>query len=300
MGLFGLGLAWRQAARAGAGDPAAALGDAILGAVTLLWLFALAAWAAKPLRRPAVVVEEMRTLPGRAGMAAMTLSALLCAAALAPQAPGLARGLLAAGLAGHAMVAVLAVRALLAAPPEGHTVTPVMHLTFVGFVLSVAPAVALGWPALGVAVFWATLAAAVAIWGASAVQFARAGVPAPLRPLLAVHLAPASVLGQAALALGMPAAAAALAAVSAVLVLVLLAAAITGWLTAAGFTPLWGAFTFPLAAAAGLMLGLGGPWAWAGAGLLAAATALIPWIAFRILRLWADGSLAARTNAAVA
>lgn len=299
LGLFGLGHAWRQAAGAfGAAGLPAAVGEAILGAVTLLWLFVLVAWAAKPLRRPAAVAEEFRALPGRAGMAAMTMGAMLAALALAPHAPGLARGVLAAGVAAHAGLALLALRVQLAGPPEGRTVTPAMHLTFTGIVVGVAPAAVLGWPGLAAGLFWGALAAAVALWAAGAVQFARASVPAPLRPLLAVHLAPAAVLGQGALALGMPGAALGFAALSAALLVALLAAA--RWLTAAGFSPLWGAFTFPLAAAAGLLLAMGGPWAAAGAGVLAAASLLVPWIAWRILRLWADGTLALRTNAAVA
>lgn len=296
MGLYGLGLAWRQGSAA-LGLPAAP-GEMFLGAVVLLWLFALIAWAAKPLRRPAAALEEFRALPGRAGVAAMALGALLAAAALAPIAPALARGLLAGGLALHAGLALLWLWTLRGAPPEARRVTPVMHLTLAGVVLGVAPAAALGWDGLAAVLFWVALPAAAAVWGASAAQLGQAGVPAPLRPLLAVHVAPAAVLGQAALALGMTAAAAAFAALAAGLVVLLAVRA--RWLLAAGFSPLWGALGFPLAAAAGLLLSLGGGWAAGGALFLALALPLVPWIALRVVRLWADGSLAQRTNAAVA
>ena len=83
----------------------------------------------------------------------------------------------------------------------------------------------------------------------------------------------------------------------AILVLLLIRAR---WLTAAGFTPFWGAFTFPLAATASLWLTLGGIWALPGVAALAGAMALVPWVAWKVLRLWARGQLATITNAAVA
>ena len=44
----------------------------------------------------------------------------------------------------------------------------------------------------------------------------------------------------------------------------------------------------------------GGVFAVAGALALALATLIVPWIALRILRMWADGTLAERTNPATA
>ena len=67
-GLFGLGLAWRRA-----GDTfqmPAALGEMILGAVTLLFVFCALAYGIKVARRPGVIPEDLRVLPGRAGLAA--------------------------------------------------------------------------------------------------------------------------------------------------------------------------------------------------------------------------------------
>lgn len=84
-----------------------------------------------------------------------------------------------------------------------------------------------------------------------------------------------------------------------VLLLVALLAA-ARWLTAGGFSPMWAAFTFPLAAAARALIETGGAFAVAGACALALATLIVPWIALRIVRMWADGTLAERTNAATA
>ncbi len=73
------------------------------------------------------------------------------------------------------------------------------------------------------------------------------------------------------------------------------------YLTAAGFSPFWGAFTFPLAAFASAMLSLadqGQVFGVVGVLSLAAASAIIPVIAVRILKLWPGGQLTLKTNAA--
>jgi tellurite resistance protein len=290
MGLYGLGLALRRL------PETAGLADLLLGAVTALWGFAALAYLAKVARRPGVVAEDLRVLPGRAGLPAASLGALLGAAALAPLAPRLALGLLAGGLALHGLVAGLVLRALQAGPAEGRAVTPAWHLAFVGFIIGALPAVALGLTELAAGLFWAMLAVAAAIWGASLWQLATRIPPAPLRPLLAIHLAPAALLGLAAAGLGMQTAATVLAGLGALILLGVLAG--LRWITAAGFSPLWAAFTFPLAAWAALALTLG--WQVPGLAALAVAAVLNPWVAWRVLRMWADGSLAARTNAATA
>ena len=70
------------------------------------------------------------------------------------------------------------------------------------------------------------------------------------------------------------------------------------WLTAARFTALWGSLTFPLVAYAGALMAL--RWDWAGLVVLIAAIGLVPAIAVQILKMWATGTLAQRTNAAEA
>ena len=122
--------------------------------------------------------------------------------------------------------------------------------------------------------------------------------PAPLRPLLAIHLSPAALLSTTATLNGWPMLALGFAALGALVFVALLVSA--RWVAAAGFSPMWGAFTFPLAAFAAALLALGTPWAYAGMILLAAGTIAIPAIAWRILTLWGAGTLAAKTNAAEA
>ena len=156
LGLLGLALGWRRGVGQFALPPG--LADLFLGAVTLFALFALLTYVVKLMRRPAVVLEDLRILPGRAGLAAAVLCLYL--------------------------LALFVVRAR--------------------------------------------------------------------------------------------------------------------WLLSGGFSPLWGALTFPLAATATFWLALGGAWTLPGAVLLVAATIIIVPIALQVAKLWAKGTLAIKTNAAIA
>ena len=297
LGFLGLGLAWRAA---GEGWQTA-VGDVLLGAGALLFALAAAAWLSKPLRRPGVVVEEMAVLPGRAGLAAMTLSALLVAAALVPLAPRLALGLSVLMVVAHAGLAALHLRLFLAGPTEAQTLTPVWHLVFVGFIVAGLVWVPLGVEGAARLVLFAMLPLAVAIWGISLWQLLRRIPPAPLRPLLAIHLAPACLLATVASGLGMSGLATVLASLAAAILAALVLAA--RWITQSGFSPLWGAFTFPLAAFAGMLWHLvaaGEPLRGLAAVVLVVATLAIPAVLVKVLQLWARGDLAVRTNAATA
>jgi tellurite resistance protein len=299
LGLFGLGLAWRL----GVGEFGlpGGLAEAFLGGVTLLYLFAMVAWVSKPLRRLSVIGEELRILPGRAGVAAASMCLMLLAAVLVPYAPTLALVIGALALFKHAVLAVLVVRSLLTGPAEARVVTPVFHLVFVGFILWPLSAIPLGLEDAARVVLWALTPIAVLIWGASLWQLVTRVPPAPLRPLLAIHLNPASLFCIIATALGMPGLATFWAAVGGVIFLTLVIS--VRWLTAGGFSALWGAFTFPLAAFSAALLGMGRetglPFvATGGAMLLIAATLIIPPIAVQVMRLWSKGTLAKVTNAA--
>ena len=296
LGLFGLGLAWRRASVRL--DLPSEVGEIILGAVTGLFAFAVLAYAVKLIRRPAVLAEDLAILPGRAGGAAMCLSAYLAAATLWPYLPGVAYAVFMAGLAWHGLFVVVLITVFLRGPAAQRRVTPVWHLSFVGFIVAAMAAQPMRLAELSEALFIVTFVMALAIWGISLEQARRESVPAPLRPLLAIHLSPAALFGLVAAGFDLMSLAMGFAGLAgAILVLLLIRAR---WLTAAGFTPFWGAFTFPLAATASLWLTLGGIWALPGVAALAGATALVPWVAWKVLRLWSRGQLATITNAAVA
>lgn len=296
LGLLGLVVALRQAlARLGLDlGPA----DLLAGLAVALWLFATLAYAGKVARRPGVVMEDLRVLPGRSGLAAMTMGGMVVATLLSVYSAELAPGLLLVALVGHGVLAALLVRLLLGLPPEARAVNPTLHLSFVGFIVAAPAAVSLGWSGLAEGLFWGSLAVAAAIWGLSLRQFARAVPPAPLRPLLAIHLSPLALLATVAGLLGKAEIGVLLAGLGLVYALVLAAA--WRWVTEAGVTAMWGAFTFPMAALATALMVSGGAWIWPGIVLTAVALGVIPAILWWVLKRWPGGRLATTTNAAEA
>lgn len=299
MGLLGLALGWRLIGEMLGNDVIAALSEAVLGAVMLLYLFCAVAWVSKPLRRPGVLIEELRILPGRAGVAASVLSLSLIAALLVPYSPEAALWLVVASTALLLVLGALVVWVLASGPPEGKTVTPVFHLVFVGHILAPLTLVPLGYPRVATAMLCVSMLIALVIWIASAVQLARRIPPAPLRPLLAIHLAPASLAATVSALIGWPQLAAGFGVLALAILVVLVASA--RWLLAAGFSPLWGALTFPLAACASAVLyafGASTAGLALGGALLVAGSALTVAVAIRVMQAWARGALAAKTNAA--
>ena len=297
LGLFGLGLAWRNAAAAFPVPTWA--GEIVLGAVTLLFLHLVVAYLVKVIRRPGTFREDLGIIAGRAGLSAGTGSMMLLAATLVPYSTGGALTVLIAAIAAHLVVAFVSLIVLWNAPLEQRRITPVWHLTFVGFIIAPVAAVPLGAVQSSELIFVLCLPLAITIWAGHAWGIRGKGVPAPLRPLLAIHLAPLCLFGIVMALLQFKGIAAVFGWLSIVVMAVFLIR--LRYLLAAGFSPMWGAFTFPLAAFANLMLLLailGEPFRVLGGLFLIVATLVIPVIAFRILKLWASGKLPALTNAA--
>ncbi len=301
LGLLGLGLAWRQAGSV-FGVPGA-IGDIILAVATLLFILAAIAYLAKFFRRPSALLDDLQTPPGRAGISAGTMSAMLLGGVLAPVAICLGKVALFAGIGAHLIVATTVVLLLWNAPFAQRRINPVWHLTFVGIIVGAQAGMALELRQMSEIILFVTIALAITIWLGNLIGLLDNPVPPPLRPALVIHLAPASLLGIVAMQLGF---------VTLGMVFGLLALALAiflllrlRYLTAAGFSPLWGAFTFPMAAFAGLMLLLAQNSAGLFAGLfmviaglaLAAASLVVPVIAYRVLKMWRGGQLAAKTKA---
>lgn len=297
LGGLGIALDWRRAtALFGAPEAIAGL---LAGMAAAAAAFAALTYGVKLARRLGVIADELAILPGRAGVGAGVLCIYVLAALLAPFAPGVARALLLAGFALHLAFWVPLIAAL-RRPGQGR-VTPVWHVTFVGPIVGAMAALWLGWSDLARAIWFPAAAMAAIIWAISLRQALTERVPAPLRPLLALHLAPVALLGTVAAGLGWAQVAQGFAAIS--VIGVALAVLRLRWLTEAGFSPLWGAFTFPAAATAGLWLAVDdGRGLWhmvAGIGLVAATLLVLP-ILILIWREWASGRLAVKTNAAIA
>lgn len=295
LGALMVGLGWRAAAGA-FGFPAGP-GEALLGALVLLWAATHAAYVAKLVRRPAVLVEDLAILPGQFGLGAAVTTDYAVALALVPYAPGLARVLLCVALLLHALLMLAAVRAMRAGPGGARGVTPAWQMLFAGPMLAAAAAAALGWPGLARGLLLLTAPVVVAIWAVSLGQLAARVPPAPLRPLLALHPAQAAVTGLAALGLGWQTLAVAAAVAGAAMLLALLAR--QRWLLVSGYTALWGGAALAPAALALLFLRLPGM-TLAGGILLALSTLVALPVLWRVMQDWTRGRLAATTNPAEA
>lgn len=297
LGLLGLALVWRRAAEVLGTPPAIA--TALFLAASAFFVVLLVCYIARLMNAPETLEAELGTVPGRGGIAAGSLCLLAVAAGLVPLWADGARLMLVAGLTVHALQAGLTVRALCRVEDIRAHTTPTWHVSFVGFIVAPLAAVPLGWTGLSQAILFAALPVAAAILCLCCFRLLRDGVAPALRPLQAIHVAPLALIGTAAYLLGRTGLAVA-AACGAILVLSLLLARVR-WLIAAGPTPLWGSFTFPLAAFTGLMLALVPVWdgfRWIGAVALCCASLVVPWIAWRVLRLWPSGALARRGVAA--
>lgn len=294
LGLLGLSMALKRASIVA--QVPEGLADLVMGMVGGLWLFCMIAYGVKLWRRPSVIVEDMRVLPGRAGLAAATVGGMAFAGVVGSFAPMVALGVLAVALALHAGLVGLVIWSLITAPPDAREVTPVWHLVFVGFIVGALAAVPLGWVGLARGILYGTMPVAVAIWGVSLWQLSRRIPPAPLRPLLAIHLAPASLFSTVAALLGMPSLALGMMVLAILIAVALLVAG--RWITESGFSALWGAFTFPTAVFATALLVNGV--VMGGVLVTILALGVVPTLAWRVLKLWPTGALAAKTNAATA
>lgn len=300
LGLLGLGLAWRAASGALPDLIPSGIGEAILGVGGLVYLFCLSAYISKVSFRPMVLLEDMMSPPGRAGAATLTMSLFLFAVALLPYAPTISAVLFWVALIAHLGMAVAAVL-VMSQQELGLKVTPAWHLSFVGFIVAPLCGVPLGYTGISAAIFAITALFAALIYAVSLLQMSRDTTPPPARPLLAIHLSPVSLFATASALLGFE-----LLAYGFVVVAVGLGAVLLSRyseLTEAGFSPLWGAFTFPvtaLASALFLTSQFAGGLAWLGLVPLLTGTLIIPVIATRIGMLWINGELAKRTGASMA
>lgn len=302
LGLLGLGIAWKRAVF-NFGFPSEIV-DVFLGMVTLLFLYCLVAYAAKVVLRPAVLAEDLNVLPGRTGLSALAVAMMALAAILADFAPFVAFPVLGLGVFGLLAIALRVLPARLKGADPSGPATPALHLVFVGFVVAPLAGAPLGVEhGILVPLIWYCVLSGALITAITIGPLLRGTGAPPLRPLHAIHLAPPSFIASASvLTLQETLAAASLAWAALVFAALLLR---LRWLTEGGFSGFWSAFTFPLTAFAGALMLAGSVHGWeslrfGGGVLLVVATLVVPTIAVKVLKLWATGLLAAKTNAAIA
>ncbi len=300
LGLVGLVHAWHGIGRA-FGLPAA-FGDILLGGATALLMFFSLSYLAKLIARPGVLMEDLKSPPGRAGLSAISMSFIVLSVGLLPYGE-IARYVWWFGVILHAVIVTFVVKAISKAPPEGRSVTPFQLLPFVGLSTTPLAGVSLGYVLLSQVLTYLSLAAFAVILFQLAAKFIRTRPPEPLRPPYAIVLAPLSLFGMAFGQFGPEI-------VFTVFYIAVWAYGIAllvfaKWLTKAGFTPMWGALTFPAATFTNINImamakgfGVVAITGTVAGGLIA--TVLIFYIAYKALKMWAGRKLAQKTGAAVA
>ncbi|MCF6303967.1 MAG: hypothetical protein L3J33_01165 [Rhodobacteraceae bacterium] len=300
LGFMGLALAWRNVSYISVIPEE--IGDMLLGISTAFFLFFAASYFAKGLRRPKAILEDLKMPPARAGVAAFPMAIMLLAAALLPLGVR-AHEVWWIGVVVYYVATGLVAYSIITGSPDARKFSPFQYLAFVGPIVGPVAGIPLGYVTES---FWLAMAAMVpyvAITLGYGAKLVRVRPPVPLRPSVAIVLAPTSLFAMAFLQLDIIWAYTLFYWLSVGVALGLLSVAM--WLTSGGWTPIWGSFTFPIATFANLqIMTLGG-----GANLvattlliatLAIGTPFILYIVWKTSKAWISGGLAKKTAASVA
>ncbi|MBL8589613.1 MAG: hypothetical protein JNK46_13850, partial [Methylobacteriaceae bacterium] len=192
MGIGGLGMAWREAARV-FGAPAA-IGEALMGLAAATWLVIFALHLMRLMRHRDAFAADMKHPIRSAFAGAATIGLMLVAAAARPFAEAVAAAIWLVAVVGHLALGAALVRGLLLAPREAATLTPALLIPLVGNILAPLIGARLGfaslsWMLFGIgALLWAMIQPVI-LW--------RLIVGPPLmdrlRPTLVILLAPPAV-----------------------------------------------------------------------------------------------------------
>ncbi|WP_237214811.1 SLAC1 family transporter [Falsiroseomonas oryziterrae] len=288
MGTGGVGLAWRQAH--GALGAPGWIGEALLAFTALLWAGLVLVQALRLLRHPQAVAAELRHPVRVAFGAAPTIGLMIVAAFLFPHAPALGAALWSVAVAGHLLLAMMLLRRVLAGRGDGAMIAPPLLIPLVGNILAPAFGPRMGFPELS----WMMFGIGLVLWLAMLPLLlhrllAGPPLPLPLRPTLAILLAPPAVAALALEALTghVDGVVLAFAGVALLVAAVLLSLAHEFARVPFGL-PWWGV-TFPSAAFAVMLMAIGAP-AWLGWAALLGSTALTGWVAWRTLGAFRVGA----------
>lgn len=296
LGFVGLALVWRRAA--GVFGFSAAVGDVLIGISATFFAVFLLLYLRKLVRRPEALRGDLRSPAGRGALSTASMSLMLLAFGFVDVAESLAQVLWLSGVILHLILAGLLIEILLHLPRGARPATPALYVPFVGQIVAPIGGVPLGYEAVSAGLFVFALLVWIILTGPIAARLAKGLPQPPVRPPLAILLAPPAIGVVAHEAL--PAAFQAemltpiLFGLAAAVALALLARA--PWLTAAGFSPLWAAFTFPFTsfASAALVMAersLSAAWDAVSAGALIAATLITVYVGYRFAMAAKAGEL---------
>jgi len=300
LGFLGLGILWRHAAQV-LGLPLW-IGDILSGAAVMFFVYFAGLYVAKWVARPGVLFEDLKTPPARAGVSAMAMSVMLVPAILLDYGVAL-EWLWWLGVVLQVLMAALVTVEILKSPVETRAFSPFQHLTYVGLIVAPIAGYPLGYAEFSHDIGLLSIVIFTVITVGYVRKLMRNPPPPPLCPSLVITLSPLSLFGVMFALSGDDTAFAVAYALAVLTAFGLLGAA--RWMTAGGWTPVWGAFTFPLAAFGNLQVSAIGQ----GYGLIAElllwgtlglASAVILFVLYRSTRAFVTGELSQKSAAATA
>lgn len=301
LGFMSLALGWRNAADVMPGI-SEDIGNLLLAASTGYFIWFLAFYIRKLIARPAVLMEDMKTPPARAGIAAMAMAMMILAAALLPLGVSVPP-IWWAGVGMQIIASAIVLQAMWRDPPAARHFSSFQYLTFVGPVVGPIAGIPLGYVWQSSLLVTAALVAYVIITTGILLTLRRTPIPAPQRVSVMIFLAPVCMFALGFGLLGNNLAFTGFYWVGSVMALGLLA--LVPWMIKGGYTPVWGAFTFPIGAFLNVqvMAVAKGHGIWAETGVYAAmviGTPVVLYLVYRTVMEWVTGGLAKKSGAATA
>ncbi|MCP5072777.1 MAG: hypothetical protein GY947_05705 [Rhodobacteraceae bacterium] len=301
LGLFGLALAWRRAARIW--EVPTAVGEMIGLLATLILLFTLTCYLAKLMLRPTVLWDDLQIGPARGAVSAGSMCTMALAAYLYPFSPSGAELIWLLSLLLHGIYVAAIILILVRHDDPISEVSPVFVLPFAGALIATLIGPDLGYRDASVVIVLASIPITMVILILAVWNAWQHGVLPAQRSAFAATQAPMAVCALGAFSLwgdtyylmfwlGSTLAAAVL-------------VPFFRWMTLGGWNPGWGAFTFPLSAFSAVQitavsLGYGIVAQVLAIVSLGSATVFVPYIVFRTYLCWGRGHLAELTKAATA
>lgn len=301
LGLFGLSLAWRRAAYVW--DVPHVIGEVIGLVATLILLVTLSSYVAKLCIRPTVLWDDLKIGPARGSVSAGSMCAMAMAAFLMNYSTFGAFLIWWLALGLHAVYFGSIALMLIRHESTLSEISPVIMLPAVGILVSTYAAPALGYGTfcgvvLAITIPLSAIILLISLWNART-----QGVTVPQRSSYAIFLAPPSIAALGVydfmgigyfLPVWLGASFVALALLP-----------FTGWMLKGGFSPAWGALTFPLTAFSAVQIlavkvNYGTTAEILAIVILTIATVFVPYVVIKTYISWFQGRLAEATKAAVA
>ncbi len=301
LGFMALALGWR-----GAADfipfISEDIGNLLLAASTGYFLWFVIFYFRKLIARPAVLLEDMKTPPARAGIASMAMAMMLLAAALLPFGISVPQ-VWWTGVVMQVIASAIVLHAIWKESAEARHFSTFQYLTFVGPVIGPIAGIPLGYIWQSTLLMFAALGAYIIITVGLVFTLKKNPVPTNLRPSVMIFLAPVCLFALGFGGLGYENTFSFFYWVSTGVAVVLLLMA--PWMMRGGYTPVWAAFTFPLATLLNVQVlafakGFG-DWALYGTYVsLAIATPVVGYMVYRTVMEWVTGDLSKKSHAAIA